>query len=173
MSNHNNALSVSYPIGAIYISTISTDPKEFFGGEWERLKDAFLLASGDKYSPGLTGGESEHTLTENEMPTHNHSNTISVSANQVSHDHAIYSGDGNEAKAAGLGYGYCYAIGGADNDTSTAIARSKTGTGQKLMNASTPAISVNYKITNIAVGNNQSHNNMPPFISVYMWKRIG
>lgn len=173
MSNHNNALSVSYPIGAIYISTIGIDPKEFFGGQWERLKDAFLLASGDKYSPGLTGGESEHTLTESEMPIHKHNNTINVSANQASHDHVIYSGDGSEAKAAGLGYGYCYAIGGADNDKSTAIARSKTGTGQKLMDTSTPAISVYYTIENELVGNNQSHNNMPPFISVYMWKRIG
>ena len=68
-SNYNKI----YPIGSIYMSINETNPSELFGGEWEQIKDTFLLASGDTYSNGSTGGEATHTLTTNEMPTHSHS----------------------------------------------------------------------------------------------------
>lgn len=54
-----NPLSM-YPIGSIYRSVKSTDPSELFGGTWELLKDVFLMAAGDKYAAGSTGGEAEH-----------------------------------------------------------------------------------------------------------------
>lgn len=62
-----------YPIGSIYMSVNSTNPSELFGGEWERIQDRFLLASGTTYTNGATGGEATHTLTVNEMPSHMHS----------------------------------------------------------------------------------------------------
>lgn len=62
----------AYPVGAIYISTVSTSPASLFGGTWEQLKDRFLLGAGDTYSAGSTGGEAEHTLTVDEMPSHQH-----------------------------------------------------------------------------------------------------
>lgn len=36
------------------------------------LKDVFLMAAGDKYAAGSTGGEAEHVLTVEEMPSHKH-----------------------------------------------------------------------------------------------------
>ena len=39
-----------YPVGSIYMSINSTDPSELFGGEWEQIKDRFLLACGTTYS---------------------------------------------------------------------------------------------------------------------------
>lgn len=57
-----------HPIGSIYQSVLPTDPSELFGGTWERLKDRFLLAAGDTYAAGSTGGEAEHTLTVSELP---------------------------------------------------------------------------------------------------------
>jgi len=36
------------------------------------LQNRFLLGAGSSYSNGATGGESSHTLTINEMPSHNH-----------------------------------------------------------------------------------------------------
>ena len=60
----------TYPVGAIYISTISTSPASLFGGTWEQLKDRFLLGAGDTYAAGATGGEAAHALTVNEMPPH-------------------------------------------------------------------------------------------------------
>lgn len=61
-----------YPVGSIYMSINETNPSELFGGEWERIKDRFLLASGDTYDGGSTGGSadavvvSHHHHIENE-----------------------------------------------------------------------------------------------------------
>lgn len=62
-----------YPVGSIYMSVNSTSPATLFGGTWEQIEDRFLLSAGDTYTAGSTGGEATHTLTVNEMPSHNHS----------------------------------------------------------------------------------------------------
>lgn len=54
------------------MSVNNTSPASLFGGTWEKIQDRFLLASGSSYSLGATGGEKEHTLTINEMPSHSH-----------------------------------------------------------------------------------------------------
>lgn len=61
-----------YPVGSVYISREATDPAMLFGGTWERLKDQFILAAGDTYAAGTTGGEAAHALTVEEMPAHKH-----------------------------------------------------------------------------------------------------
>lgn len=61
-----------YPIGSIYMSVNSANPSTLFGGTWEKIKDKFLLASGDSYELGSVGGEATHTLTTSEMPSHTH-----------------------------------------------------------------------------------------------------
>ena len=65
-------LNYCHPVGSLYISEKSTDPGTLFGGTWVRIKDKFILAAGDSYSAGSTGGEATHTLTVNEIPAHNH-----------------------------------------------------------------------------------------------------
>lgn len=62
-----NPLSM-HPVGSIYQSVNPTDPAQLFGGTWQMLKDVFLMAAGDKYAAGSTGGEAEHVLTEAELP---------------------------------------------------------------------------------------------------------
>ncbi len=81
----NQLIDIVYPIGAIYMSVNSTDPSVLFGGVWEQIEGRFLLASGnltdendnvlETYVNGDTGGETEHTLSINEMPSHYHSRT--------------------------------------------------------------------------------------------------
>lgn len=61
-----------WPVGSIYISSTDTSPAELFGGEWSQIEDTFLLAAGSTYTLGKTGGEATHTLTVDEMPTHDH-----------------------------------------------------------------------------------------------------
>lgn len=70
-----------YPVGAIYMTVNSDDPSVLFGGTWQKIKDRFLLASGDTYSNGSTGGSANHTpqgtvgnttLTVNQIPSHTH-----------------------------------------------------------------------------------------------------
>lgn len=48
-----------YPVGSIYISTVSTNPNSLFGGTWQRIQRRFLLAADDStpaYNAGKTGG---------------------------------------------------------------------------------------------------------------------
>lgn len=74
-----NILSRIYPVGSIYLSLNTTNPSTFLGGAWELIKDTFLIGAGNSYQLGSTGGSSahkhttgDHTLTINEMPSHNH-----------------------------------------------------------------------------------------------------
>ena len=127
-----------YPVGAIYVSVSSTSPATLFGGTWTQIKDTFLLASGSTYSAGSTGGEATHTLSVNEMPSHDHRVTIGNGfANYVYWAGNLGSTDKN---AAGLGYQ-------SEVVTNTLWAE-KSGGGA-------------------------AHNNMPPYLAVYVWKRTG
>lgn len=116
-----------YPVGCIYQSTVSTSPAELFGGTWEQLKDRFLLAAGDRYLPGSTGGESEHKLTQNEIPAHTH-----------------------DVKSWSYG-----TMAGGDYNTINIKNDVKNAT-----------------LESESAGGSQPHNNMPPYITVYMWKRV-
>ena len=120
-----DALAVSkvYPVGSIYMSVNSTNPSTLFGGTWEQLKDRFLLAAGNTYSAGSTGGEATHTLTVNEIPSHSH--RVGVISN---------------SQMGGSGY-YYFVTSGSDISTTD-------------------------------VGGDAAHNNMPPYLTVYMWKRV-
>ncbi len=57
-----------YDIGDVYISSKSTSPAIKFGGIWTRIKDRFLLASGDIYTAGTSGGVSSITLNSSNLP---------------------------------------------------------------------------------------------------------
>ena len=79
-----------YPVGSIYMSINETNPSVLFGGEWERIKDTFLLASGDTYEGGSTGGSADSVIVKH---THTgssgrgfitHTDGESVSQNKVS-----------------------------------------------------------------------------------------
>lgn len=56
-----------YPVGCIYQSASPTSPASFLGGTWERIKDKFILAAGDTYAAGSTGGSANHNHSIGEM----------------------------------------------------------------------------------------------------------
>lgn len=124
-----------YPIGSIYMSVNDTNPSNIFGGVWEQIKDTFLLACGDKYLNGLTGGEEKHKLTIDEIP--NHSHQMEYNGTQINSDQAT----------SGWYPGYQIAM-------------------SEKWSADMP-----YWYTK-ATGGGQSHNNMPPYLAVYIWKRV-
>lgn len=70
--NTDSIVDIIYPVGSIYMSVNNTDPTILFGGTWVQIKDTFLLSAGESYAAGATGGEAEHTLSIDEMPSHNH-----------------------------------------------------------------------------------------------------
>lgn len=64
-------IDVIHPVGSMWLSNSSTSPSSLFGGTWQQLTNAVLrAAAGYGY-----GGSDTHTLTIDEMPSHNHSIT--------------------------------------------------------------------------------------------------
>ena len=78
-------LNLVYPVGSIYWSSKNTNPGTLFGGTWQQIKDRFILAAGDSYSNGATGGAATVTLTVNNMPSHSHSFTPSGTVSSHTH----------------------------------------------------------------------------------------
>ena len=57
-------LEKCYPVGAVYLSTVSTSPADVIGGTWERIENKALVAMGDTPAAGdrlsySTSGELE------------------------------------------------------------------------------------------------------------------
>lgn len=140
--NNKSIFDLIYPIGAIYMSLDNTNPTYLFGGEWENIQGRFLIAAGTStddanitktFNVGQTGGEYDHQLTIQEMPSHHHTQTAySIPEGQYS------------ASSANMIY--------KDNTTTSWVAENL-----KWMNDT---------------GGDWTHNNTPPYLAVYMWKRI-
>lgn len=131
-----------YPVGSVYVSLSDESPASLFGGTWERLKDTFLLASGDTYAAGTTGGEAEHTLKQSEIPNYK----IGFLPVPVMGSHSQWSNAGIKGSNA------------SRNSRNTVTATSGTTDPQYGWEISTN-------------GGSQPHNNMPPYTTVYVWKR--
>ena len=80
-------LNLVYPVGSIYWSSNNTNPSTLFGGTWTQIKDRFILAAGDSYTNGATGGAATVTLTVSNMPSHKHGFTPSGKVG--SHKHSF------------------------------------------------------------------------------------
>ena len=127
-ADHAGLLDSVYPVGAVYISVVSTSPATLFGGTWQAFAAGRVLVGIDAGQTEFdtveeTGGAKTHTLTVNEMPAHGHartgSNTVATSGTNMGRGSGTQGGAINSANAGG----------GA------------------------------------------AHNNLQPYIVVYMWKR--
>lgn len=117
-------------VGDIIFSTSDENPSTIYGGTWVawgkgQVPVGVDTSDSDFNTVEKTGGEKEHTLTVDEMPSHKHDFGQQFTGMPVS--------SGN--------YGY-YMISGTQTDV----------------------------IKN--TGGNQPHNNLQPYITCYMWKRI-
>ena len=148
--DYSEILSRIYPVGSIYMSaTLSTAAQvnATLGGTWEawgsgRVPVGVDTSQTEFKTVGKTGGEKTHKLTVDEMPNHYHD--------------VVY----------------------GKNDDTTGVTISCTGTGNKVLNLNGWAWDKN---SNTPYGNNvyarktgggKAHNNMPPYITCYMYKRI-
>lgn len=132
------------------MSVAATDPGTLFGGTWQPINGKFLFAADRNIPAGQVGGESDHPLTEDELPRLRG---------------GIMTGSGENLPDTN-GYGVFRSANGI---CSTTTPRHN---GQPMQNAwsSFPSGEA-YAGLDIVFGGGQPHNNMPPYLSVYVWQR--
>lgn len=136
-----------YPIGAIYISTVNTNPGTLFGGTWVQIQDTFLLSAGSTYTAGDTGGSATHTISNANLP--NITGSLALHG-YASYGSNIYSPQGVFSTSQTTGVADLYG---------TTTARTYTGTSS---------------LRNIIYNNGgqgTAVNHMPPYLVVYVWQR--
>lgn len=148
-------LLANHPIGSFYESELPTSPAALFGGTWEQIKDVFTLAAGDTYSAGATGGEAEHTLTTDEMSPHTHGSKTLTGSWTIG-----VARIGGTTTSSGII---------SDRQASRSAYFSTTSS-----SSTTNTVGFNITATHEhdSVGGGQAHNNMPPYLVVYKWKRV-
>ena len=148
-------LNEVYPIGSIYITATEDTVAKVqtkFGGTWVAYGTGKTLVGVDTSQTEFntvekTGGEKTHTLTVAEMPSHNHKiiNDTYLNDSVVERDYFQIWNGGNSYTGSDLN-GYKVATG--------------YGNGTML-----------YRIHINSTGGSQPHNNLQPYITVYMYKR--
>lgn len=154
-----DTLKKVYPVGSIYMSTVSTNPATLFGfGTWEAMPAGRVLLAqgksswGTTYNAGSTGGEATHQLTVGELPSHNHSGSTNAAG---AHTHPVKRATtGNSGSNPAITYDTYMPAMSIDTVPITNASGSHT-----------------HSITISATGSGQAHNNIQPYIATYMWKR--
>lgn len=188
-----------YPVGSIYVSISSTNPKEIYGGTWEAFATGKTLVGLDTKDTDFnsiekTGGNklSSVTLSKDNLPSHTHSipslsgtansggahtHTYSgtTSLNSATQNHKIYIGSGSTQayyfSAAGTKANpNSYSWSGLASDHNhTHTFSGTTNSG----GAHTHSITVNAGKTG-SVGNSTpvKVSTLQPYTTIYMWKRV-
>lgn len=139
-----------YPVGSIYMSVNQVNPATLFGGTWEQIKDKFLLSAGDTYANASTGGSADAVVV-------NHDHTVSVSGGNHRHyteKYVLY------GQSSGNFFGVTMGPSGA---------ASYHPPGQSYTNYSG---NLSLSGTAAAKGESGTGKNMPPYLTVNVWKRI-
>ena len=147
-------IDLIYPVGAIYMSVNTVNPSLLFGGEWEQIEDTFLLASGSTYSNGDTGGSADAVVVKHNHTQNSHSHTPSSDRSFMTAPSGSNWTELQGSNISGSGHHYV-----ATSDTSNYNVYVQ-GSG------STTA-------TNKETGVDGTNKNMPPYLTVNVWKRIG
>lgn len=140
LSGHSLANSM-WPIGAIFISAVSTNPGTLLGfGTWTQFGQGQVLvgynASDSDFNTLLgTGGEKTHRLSTSEMPGHTHGQQVA------------------DASGSAIRVGW-YRNGGVTSVAQVNFSSTKGAT-----------------VSTTSSGSGNAHNNLQPYIVVYMWRR--
>lgn len=160
-------LETIYPIGSIYMSVNNVSPSNLFGGTWEAIEDRFLLAAGSTYTAGDTGGEATHVLTTAETPAHTHTRgTMNITGTWTTSWNKTVRGFHN-LQTTGAFYPTVDTSKPGRITSEDNYANNSGSTGIPNFDASR-----NWTGETSSVGGGEAHNNMPPYLAVYIWKRV-
>lgn len=136
------ALLAANPVGKLWGSDDPTSPASIVGGTWERIKDRFILAAGDTYAAGSTGGSQTHT--------HNVSGNAAIGAE---YDTTAYkcTGDILSSKFASDTYSYIH------NADATFNSHNNHYPSLRCV---------------VVAGAANAQSNIPPYLATYIWRRI-
>lgn len=204
-------LAAAYPIGAIFLSAVSTNPATLLGfGTWTafgtgRMPVGYDAGQTEFNAAEKTGGAKTHTLSASEMPVHTHTQNAhnhtqdahnhtqdahnhtqnahnhtqdAHNHTQNAHAHAMnnqlwHISTGTAAWAfADSGAGVT-ADATATNQATTSTNQAATATNQAATSTNQAAIATNQAAiaTNQNAGSGSAHENLPPYITVFMWRR--
>ncbi len=163
-----------YPIGSIYQSVLECNPAELFGGEWVQIQACFLFGADPEESSmegveGLynfpvntRGGVNFITLTVDNIPKHAHDipffandtpNPVADDSGHFSHFNGVY-GKGQTAAQA------CKDMGVSETREIWWSAQTNNAEGDE----------TSYLTSSKGTG--KSFNNVPPYLSINVWKRV-
>lgn len=187
-----------YPVGSIYMSINSTNPRSLFGGTWEQIQDKFLLCCGTTYAAGSTGGAATMAHTHSQVavttgassaansggPSNNTSGSTAITVAQMpSHVHKFqrqqwYSADTVSNSSTGTIYSWKSGAGTGGATSQGFIAPDSlygpTGGGgghTHTLSSHTHTIAHTHSISATTTGAASNTNNMPPYLAVYVFKR--
>ena len=157
----SDLLDLIYPIGSIYMekgtgATIICPIEQTLGGTWTRIENRFLYASENGQGVGVTGGSADAVIV-----SHNHT--------QNSHTHKALSNRRFVVVGDGANWGYSAKIKIRTDGSGTAYyyAHSTQDTGGIMEHTETAEASPTINST----GESGTNKNMPPYITVNIWKR--
>ena len=130
-----------YPIGSVYMSFNSTNPGTLFGGTWVQLKARFLCGVG-------TLDTNNSTTFYGDTPS-----SYTIWANETGGEN-FHTLTINEMPAH-----------------THNIKRGTEGNSWFGMTGKEPTADPPYNVETSSTGSGWGHNNLPPYFSVYMWKR--
>lgn len=175
----SDVLGKAYPVGAVYLSVVSTDPATLFGfGTWVQI-------AGGRFLVGQTGGDTDfdtaeetggsktsdallahtHGITD---PGHNHTQDAHGHAvTDPGHAHGVQTyahGTGTSAnKPEGTNATTAQGTNGAT--TASAVTGATVGDATATNQASATGVTVD------SAGIGTSFSILPPYLVLYIWKR--
>ena len=138
-----------YPVGSIFISISATDPGTSLGfGTWSRFGEGRMLVSQNSSDSDFdtaeeTGGAKTHTISESQLPSHQHF-------------------------TMNTGNGFGNSLENNVNNTGTTNSRGGLGNNDYIMQSVSSAANAG---KTSAVGSGSAVTHMNPYIVAYMWKR--
>jgi microcystin-dependent protein len=159
--------SEAFPVGSVFIAVVNTNPGTLLGyGTWSAFAAGRMLVGLDSGQTEFdtveeTGGAKTVTLTaaQSGLPQHTHTQNAHTHT-QDAHSHVITS------QTATTGGATSYEHGTLDTSSAEAEATETTATAVAV-NQNATAVNQNAGPTDASA----AHNNLPPYIVVYMWKR--